>query len=443
MKKFLKGLIKKKELRADELRGQIKKAETADEVRALGETLDSVLSELNDAKEKLAELDDDNNDGEENGSEVKEGNEGNDSNQRGKNFNFKESRGGFNPLASYGLDNGADKDNKNKDPYDTVEYRTAFMNFVCRNIPIPQDVRPKEVRANAITTTTDASAVIPTTILNEIITELKSYGNIFNKVRKLNIQGGVSVPILSLKPTATWIGESENSDDNKIKSDDSVIFSYHGLECKIAQTLLANVTTLSMFQELFVPLAVEAMTIALEVAVLKGSGSKQPLGILNDSRVKETNIITLNDEEIKDWSMWKKKVFAKMKKAYRNGEFYMSQATFDGYVDGMVDKQGQPIGRVNYGIDGGETYRFGGKNVETVEDDIVSSYDDAAEGDVIGIFVNLKDYAINSNMEMQTVKWVDHDTNELKNKCILICDGKLLDPNGVLIIKKGAASVGA
>ena len=40
---------------------------------------------------------------------------------------------------------------------------------------------------------------------------------------------------------------------------------------------------------------------------------------------------------------------------------------------------------------------------------------------------------------MQTVKWVDHDTNEIKNKCILICDGKLLDPNGVLVIKKGAA----
>jgi HK97 family phage major capsid protein len=105
----------------------------------------------------------------------------------------------------------------------------------------------------------------------------------------------------------------------------------------------------------------------------------------------------------------------------------------------MVDKQGQPIGRVNYGIDGGETYRFGGKNVETVEDDIIAAYDDASTGDVIAVFVNLSDYAINSNLDMQTVKWIDHDTNEIKNKCILICDGKLLDPNGVLVIKKGAA----
>lgn len=40
-------------------------------------------------------------------------------------------------------------------------------------------------------------------------------------------------------------------------------------------------------------------------------------------------------------------------------------------------------------------------------------------------------------MQMTTVKWVDHDTNEIKNKCIMIVDGKLVDPNGVLIIKKG------
>ena len=40
-------------------------------------------------------------------------------------------------------------------------------------------------------------------------------------------------------------------------------------------------------------------------------------------------------------------------------------------------------------------------------------------------------------MQMTTVKWVDHDTNEVKNTCIMIVDGKLIDPNGVLIIKKG------
>lgn len=128
-----------------------------------------------------------------------------------------------------------------------------------------------------------------------------------------------------------------------------------------------------------------------------------------------------------------------MKKAYRNGVFIMAQGTFDGYIDGMVDSSGQPIGRVNYGIENGEVYRFGGKTVETVEDSLITPFDSASTGDVIAIFVDLNNYAINSNMQLTTTKWTDHDTNQEKTKVMMICDGKLLDPNGVLIIKKGAA----
>jgi HK97 family phage major capsid protein len=107
----------------------------------------------------------------------------------------------------------------------------------------------------------------------------------------------------------------------------------------------------------------------------------------------------------------------------------------------MVDENGQPVGRTNYGINGEETYRFMGKSVETVEDECIVSYDDAETGDVIAVFMRPTDYAINSNLQMTAVKWVDHDTNEVKSKCILICDGKLVDSKGVLIIKKGVASV--
>ena len=116
----------------------------------------------------------------------------------------------------------------------------------------------------------------------------------------------------------------------------------------------------------------------------------------------------------------------------------MAQATFDGYIDGMVDANGQPIARVNYGITGEETYRFGGKEVITVEEDVLKAYETASASDVVAVFVNLNDYAINSNLQLQTYKWVDHSTNKVYNKAILIADGKLLDPNGVLLIKKGA-----
>ena len=324
---------------------------------------------------------------------------------------------------------------KKEDIFDTAEYRDSFMEYICRGTKIPEKYRNEAQK----TTAADGSTVIPTTIVREIIKELKSYGNIYAKVRKLNVQGGVEFPILTLKPTATWIGEGA-SESKKIKADEKVSFSYYGLECKIAQSLLASIVTFEEFQSEFVSLATEAIIIALENAVINGTGTGQPLGILKDTRIKSTNVIQMTEKELGDWKAWKKKVFAKMKKAYRNGEFFMAQSSFDGYIDAMTDANGQPIGRVNYGIDGGETYRFGGKTVGTVEEDILPDFGAAEVGDVVAVFTKLSDYAINSNMQMTSVKWIDHDTNEVKNKVIVIADGKLLDPNGTLIIKKKAST---
>lgn len=426
MKKFLLDLIAKNEKREQELRTQIKNSNDADEVRALGDTLNNVLEELRAAKEQLAKLDDDGNGdgGEGDGGTQSNSNEPDDDGQRAAIPANAQLRGSFKI--------GAAKKAEKVDMYDTEEYRTAFMNYVCRNVPIPPQYR-------ATTTTGDAAAVIPTTILNEIIQRIDSYGNIFAKVRKLSIQGGISIPILSLKPEATWIGETTPSQDKKIQANTYITFGYFGLECKISQTLLASVTTLAMFQQLFVPLATEAMVKAIEKSIISGTGTNQPLGILNDDRIPAENIIEISDEDMATWGGWKKAVFAKMKKSYRKGEFIMNQATFDGYIDGMTDQTGQPIGRVNYGIDGAETYRFGGKNIETVDDFLLPSYEECAAGEAFAIFAMLTDYGWNSNMEMLTNKWTDHDNNEIKNKCILIADGKLIDPYGVLIIKKASA----
>ena len=119
----------------------------------------------------------------------------------------------------------------------------------------------------------------------------------------------------------------------------------------------------------------------------------------------------------------------------------MNQSTFDTGIDGMEDKNGQPIGRTNYGVNGEETYRFMGKNVETVEDDVLPSWDDANEDDVIAVFMNFSDYVINTNMEMQVVKWTDHDNNKIKNKCLMVVDGKVADAAGIILVKKGVTAV--
>ena len=427
MREFLKKLIKARQTRAAELRELIKNSNSADEVRSLGDTLQTVLEELQDAQTQLDALDSEGSDNGEGRDADNGGNSNGDEERNGNPMHEFRSRGAFN---TGGQQTGAQSD----DPTDSLAYRTAFMNFVCRGTPIPA-----EVRADAQTTTTDASAAIPHTVLNEIVREMKTYGEIYSRVRKLNVQGGVEIPILSLIPTATWVGEGK-SEAQKLQANTKVSFSYYGVECKIAQTLLVNVTTIDAFQQLFPQLAAEAIVKALEIAIVSGDGSGKPLGITKDTRVPSGNVITLTPTDITKWGEWKKKVFGKIPKSYRNGSWIMAQGTFDGYIDGMVDDAGQPIARVNYGITDGETYRFGGKEVLTTETDVLADYDSAGTGDVIAVFTNLENYGANSNMEMRVTKWEDQESNEIKNKAIMICDGKLIDPNGTIIIKKGAAS---
>lgn len=424
MKEKLNKLLQAKREQRDMLNNSMIESENREERAAIGETLKALAEEIAEIETMLAEADkpaDDN---------------GTPASKASSDENKTDERG-LNVMSTMEMRDGAPAAKINK--YDTEEYRTAFMNFACRGVAIPV-----EYRADAITTTTDASAVIPTTILNEMVVQLKNYGNVYARVRKLNVQGGVKIPILSLKPTATWItadnGSSE-SDKQKIQANTAVTFNYYGLECKIAQSLLVNVTTLDMFQQMFVPLAVEAISKALDIAIINGSGSGEPLGIAEDTRIPASQVVTLAAADVASWSAWKKKVFAKIPASYRNGTFIMAQGTFDGYIDGMVDSNGQPIGRINYGIDNGETYRFGGKEVLIVEPDVIKDWDSAtghaSTGDVIAVFANLNDYGFNSNLEMQTVKWTDNDTNEVKTKVILIGDGKLIDPNGVVVVKKG------
>ena len=411
MKDYLIKFIKDKKDKLTEIREKIEKSQSVDEVRSLGDEIVAIQEEIREAQAVLDKLD------------------SADPTPAG------EARG-LNPLATYGVgQKPVSEETRDADPLDTLEYRTAFMEFVCRNVPIPA-----ELRANQTTTTTDASAAIPTTLQNEIIQKLESYGNLYARVRHLNVQGGVEFPILSLKPTATWQTEGTANETQKLTANTKVSFSYYGLECKIAQSLLTSVTTVDAFQALFTTLATEAIIKKVEEGIIKGTGSGQMLGITVDSRVPAGNTITLSSADMTSWAAWKKKVFAKIPKAYRNGVFIMAQGTFDGYIDGMVDSVGQPIGRVNYGIAGdtGESYRFGGKVVETVENDIIEDYDTASTNDVIAVYCRLSDYAINTNMQMAVNTWMDYDTNEKKTKATIILDGKLLDTNGVLIIKKGA-----
>lgn len=333
-------------------------------------------------------------------------------------------------------------DQRNADPFGTMEYRRAFMKHAQTGAPIPAElIKRDDVPAN----TTDLGAIIPTTVLNEFINEVrKVYGQLFAKVRKLNIQGNLRVPISELQATARWITESTVSPrQNAGQINEYVEFGYNMLEIRVAQTLLSSIVSLDIFEREVVRIMTIAYMQAMDNGIVNGTGSGQMLGILNDPRVAATgNVVTMTAAQINNWAAWRKNFFAKLPLGYRNGEFIFPLATVDAYLETMADSNNNPIFRqatgleVNDGDSRNPNGRFFGRNIALVEPDILPDFDSAESGDVIGIFWQPEEYAINTNMAFGMRRWFDEDRNEWVNKMLTVVDGKVLNPMGIWLIKK-------
>lgn len=319
------------------------------------------------------------------------------------------------------------------DPRGTVEYRKAFMEYV------QTGKMPAELRVDATTTTTDLTAIIPSTISSRIIETLDNYGEIFKRIFKSNVKGGYEVAISSIKPVATWVAEGTTAEKQKMDVTGKVSFGYHKLQIKLATTLEATVVSLDTFEGLLAKNMARAIVVAIEEAVFKGTGAGQPIGLLVDTRIVAGQKIDFLATDA-SWNGWKTKLFANIKSAYDNlvgNAIYMNKGTWDKYIDGMVDDRKQPIARVTYGLTGAAEYRFAGKPVILV--DYLKSFDAAATGEVFLVFGDLGEWDFNSNMQLTYKKYTDEDTDEIIEKMTLIADGKVLDPAGFVLLKKAVA----
>lgn len=414
MKEFLQNLIKNKEARANELRKLIQDATTADEVRSYGNELTTVENELREAKVQLQQFE-------------------------ARNVMNEPSANGFNPSATVATVQ-MNQRKSTEDKFGTKEYRMAFKQYVQTGEAIPHELRAGG--DTGTTVTTDIGMIIPTTIMNEFIKDVsKVYGQIYSKVRKLNVKGGVEFPISKLSANFKWITETTVSNKQKAGDiKDKVSFSYHIGEIRVAESLLAQVVSLDVFESEIVRIMVEAYVKAMDTAIISGTGSGQPLGITVDTRVTGNtgNIIEFEADEIGDWTAWRKKLFAKVPLAKRgSGEFLFPASTVEANLLTMKDANGRPLFReATDGTIGNLAGTFFGRDVTLVEPDIIKDYDTASTGDIIGIFWTPNDYAINTQLQFGMKRYFDEDTNEWINKALTIVDGKILDVSGCYLLKK-------
>lgn len=346
-------------------------------------------------------------------------------------------RGG-NPLASFGMQEPQKRDNE--EPYSSMEYRLAFKDYVQRGTPIPADVIARAGGDKGTTVAADLGMIIPMTIMNEFIKEVsKVYGQIYSKVRKLNIKGGVKFPISKLKANFTWITETTVSDKQKAGDIKEYIeFSYNIGEIRVAETLLAQVVTLSLFESEIVRIMTEAYVETMDKVIIAGTGNGQPLGITVDPRV--TNVVEFTAAQFADWTAWRKNLFAKIPLSKRGqGEFIFTAATVEANLLTMTDANNRPIFKEATQLTLGESATGGsfyGRTVTLVEPDIVADFDTAESGDIVGIYWVPTDYAINTNLAFGMKRYFDEATNEWINKGLTIVDGKILDTAGCYLIKK-------
>ena len=290
----------------------------------------------------------------------------------------------FEPMGTYGMRAAANE--KNED----MEYRIAFMNHVLKGTPI-------EGRANANTLTTDAEAAIPTTLVDRIVEKMESCGMILPLVTKTSFQGGVVVPTSTVKPVASWVGEGATSDKQK-KALGKIVFSFYKLRCEISMSMEVGTMAISTFEQRFVEQVSKAMTIALEKAIIGGTGTGQPTGI--------EALVPVEYEGTAKWCMTK-------------GAFMQ--------IMGCTDSNGQPIARVNYGI--------GGKVERTIlgRDVIIHPYKEAMGSHAAFIF-DFDDYILNTVYDMGVSKKQDWDTEDLLTKAVMSVDGKPASTDSLVVV---------
>ena len=328
---------------------------------------------------------------------------------------------------------------RNEEPTATMEYRSAFMAYVQKGAAIPA-----EARAGQAISTDDTGAAIPLTVMNEVInTVRKRYGNLYAKVTKMNVRGGIEFPVGSLKATFKWINESTVSPNQKLDPLAKVSFNYHTAEIRIAQTFLSNILTLEAFEAKIAEVIAIAYLEAMDYGIVNGTGDGQMLGILNDPRVTTSgNVVEMTATDINNWTAWRKKFFAKLPLGYRAGEFIFPLSTVESYLETMADANNNPVFRqatgleVNDGDAMNPNGRFFGREISLVEPEILPDFDTASNGDVVGIFWQPEEYAINENFGFTMRRYFDERSNEWVDKALVVVDGKVLNPTGYWLIKK-------
>lgn len=328
-----------------------------------------------------------------------------------------------------------------EDPHDTPEYRDAFIDYVRTGRPSGVLLRMAgaEDSGNGMLTS-DAKIAIPTTLSNTAIERLDEHDDIYALVSKTSFQGGYEIPIDEFDFLTHWVGEEEVSDWQKAGRKDKIVFSYHEFESRFQQSFLSSIVTMDNFQSKLMPKMEKSISRTLSQAIIRGTGSGQPLGILNDPRVE--HVVEMTEADFRNWKAWHSIFDADIDPEYDDGSLLMSKGSWNKYIDTMSDKNDAPVNVTYDPVTGKRSQVLVGKQTRLVKPVTLPDFDKAAPGDVVGVYGTMNDYAINwqPGGSIAITRYPDWDKRKNKMVGYGVCDGRVVDPYGFILIKKKASA---
>ena len=219
------------------------------------------------------------------------------------------------------------------DTHSAPEYRSAFFKRMLGKELTDGENRAlmaaqAEKRADAFNTLTNSAAVIPTQTLNEVITQARGVNGLYGEVRLFAVPSNLSVPVGTPGDAANWHTEGEAVERAKATTA-AVTFTGRELVKIMSMSAAARRMEIAAFEHYITNELKSSIMDAIGAAIVSGTGTEQPLGLLPGVTWNKKNSISttaLTPENLLA-------AVALLPVGYANGaKFAMSAATLFGTV---------------------------------------------------------------------------------------------------------------
>lgn len=310
------------------------------------------------------------------------------------------------------------------DTHAADEYRSAFFKrLLGRDLTDAENraftAAAAEKRADSFNTLSNSAAVIPTQTLNEVIKQARDVNGLYNEIRLFNVPSNLSVPVGTPTDAASWHVEGVAVDRANVTT---TAVTFAGLELikVLSMSAAARRMDIAAFESYITQELRNAIADAIGAAIVNGTGSGQPVGILTGIDWTDSNTVTTDDLTADDLLSAVKLLPA----GYAGGaKFAMSTATLFGQVYTLKNSDGDYL--FTDTESGGVRRLFGFPIV----------IDDNIEAGTI-LFGNFKYYGVNipQGVAVEVSRESGFTSGLIDFRALCIADGKPIVPGAFVKI---------